>query len=144
MPPHRMRLKGPWEYEWLAGPFPADEKPSVPKTGRVKMPVHWRTAFGTAAGRVRFRRRFGLPTNLDPGERVCLAFDGIGGDAEVTLNDRPLIRLQSSEETVRIEITAQLQRRNELAVEVEFDPQQEADKPGGLWAPVALEIHAAE
>src|SRR5262245_57262557 len=82
------------------------------------------------AGRVRFRRRFGYPGNIDDTERVWLTFAGIEGSAAVALNGQPLAYHAENEH----EITALLRPRNELVVEID------GPETGGLWGEVALEI----
>src|SRR5437870_13868595 len=85
MYPHRIRLRGPWEYEPLArlGPNCND----LPPWGRMTLPCHWKEG-GLAgfAGRVRFLRRFHWPGRIDSHERVWLTFAGVTKTAEVWLN----------------------------------------------------------
>lgn len=142
-----MNLKGPWDYEWLSGHTPRSEPStgtppgSAPAAGgRIKLPAEWRSVFGSSAGTVRFRRRFGRPTNLDPDERVDLVFDGVGGAVRVLLNGQPLGLIRDTDAAARFDVTTLLQPRNEVTVDVAFDPSRHPDKPGGLWAAVALEI----
>jgi beta-galactosidase/beta-glucuronidase len=141
--PHRMHLKGPWNYRWLEPPNPSAEpdRAEVLLDGdRIKMPASWQDAFGAATGRVIFSRRFQKPTNLDPEEQVHIAFDGIGGTAKIQLNDAPLGELQDVSETASINMTDRLAPTNVLSVEISFDG---GDQPGGLWGAVAIEIHNA-
>jgi beta-galactosidase/beta-glucuronidase len=132
MATHRIHLKGPWELE----------SPDPTSTGRVTMPADWQSLFGTAAGRAVFRRRFHSPTNLEPDDRVWLVFDGVGGQGTVRINGEDVGRLQSSDQPQRFDIFATLQPFNEATVELEFDPATAAT-PGGLFAPVALEIESS-
>ena len=131
MYPHRIRLRGPWECEPVArvggGP--------LPPPCRMTMPCRWADGalFGFA-GRVRFRRRFGYPGRIDAHERVWLTFAGAGPVADVGLNEQHLARFEGAG-PFEFEVTALLQARNELTVEV--------DAPGGdggLWGDVALEV----
>jgi hypothetical protein len=92
------------------------------------MPCRW-----DAAGRVRFRRRFGYPGRIDAHERVWLTFAGVGGGAEVSLNGRPLGRRDGGG-PFEFEVTPLLGPRNELVADVE------ATAGGGLWGEVALEV----
>lgn len=133
---HRIRLKGPWEFEWLGGPPIA-----APATGRVTMPADWETLFGATAGRAVFRRRFHCPTNLEPDDRVWLVFDGVGGEGTVAINGEFVGRLQTSEQPQRLDVADRLQPFNEATVELAFDPAADAN-PGGLYAPVAIEIES--
>jgi hypothetical protein len=83
------------------------------------------------AGRVRFRRRFGCPTNLDADERVWLTLDAVADRAELTLNGTPL---GGGGGPLAFEVTALLRPRNELVIEVE------GGEAGGLCGEVALEV----
>jgi hypothetical protein len=129
---HRMHLKGPWEFEPVAGDHP-------PPAGRVKLPQSWEDTWGEFRGAIRYRRRFHRPTNLDPHERVWIVFDGMGGSAQVAVNSRQLgVILPGAPFPARFEVTPLLQANNELVVDVAFGG--DVSGPGGLWAPVAIEI----
>src|SRR5262249_18692589 len=84
-----------------------------------------------AAGRGRCRRRFGYPGRIDSYERVWLTFTGVKGSAEVWLNGQSLGR---GENAFAFEVTALLQPRNELLLEVEVA------EGGSLWGEAALEV----
>jgi hypothetical protein len=116
--PHRIRLRGPWEFE------PPGEPPS-----RVTMPGSW----GRFAGRARYRRRFGYPGRIDGFERVWLTFERVADRGEATLNGTPLGACEGRGE---FDVTELLRTRNELVVEVEGGPG------GGLVGEVALEVRA--
>jgi beta-mannosidase len=145
MYPHRIRLRGPWECEPLArmlvrpdggvetlsGPLPA--------ACRMTMPCRWNEGgLGDFAGRVRFRRRFGYPGRIDAHERVWLTFAGVDAVAEAHLNGHSLGRHQVVNRPFEFEVTALLQARNELIVDVEAPSGN-----GGLWGEVALEVRLA-
>lgn len=143
MTPHRIRLKGPWEYEWrpaLQNRAPQPAELDFPPKGRVQMPADWSDLFGDVGGRSAFRRHFQKPTNLDPEEKVWIVCDGVGGKGRALLNDRDLGSIAAQQSTARFEITPLLQPRNEIVVELEFDPQAEAGQRGGLWGAVVIEI----
>lgn len=135
---HRILLRGPWQCEWLDGPVPALDEART----RLHMPVSWQDAFGAVSGRVRFSRRFHLPTNLEPEERVVLAFAAVGGSAQFTVNETDIDPDRQPDGMLRCDVTDLLKPANMLTVDVEFDPQA-VDEPGGLWKPVAIEIHWA-
>jgi len=128
MYPHRIRLRGRWEYEPVSGPAP------LPAPGRMPMPSRWRDqGLPGFSGKVRFRRHFGYPGRIDYFERVWLTFAGLTGTADIRLNGH---RLGSgkAEEPFEFEVTSLLQNRNVLEVEVA------GPEDGGLWGEVALEI----
>ena len=152
---HRIHLRGPWECERLVPidrltVLPSDDlrgsdlcdHETVPTSDscRVTMPVEWRRLFEGVSGRMRFRRRFGRPTNIGPNERLFVVFDGVGGMGNVWLGQRKLGHIDNRQSTARFELTGLLEARNELIVELSFDPEQSPDQPGGLWGPVAIEI----
>jgi len=129
MYPHRIRLRGPWEYEPVSGPEP------LPAPGRMTMPCRWKDGgLPGFAGTVRFRRHFGYPGRLDAFERVWLTFAGLTGIAHIRLNGQNLGVLTAAGE---FEITSLLQNRNILEVDVE------GQENAGLWGDVALEIRCA-
>lgn len=149
-PIHRINLKGPWNYAWLEGPHDssdaaestAPEDSPLLTDSRIRMPASWQSAFGNASGTIRFRRRFQWPANLDENERVHIAFDRIGGEACIAVNDQNIGSLSDTSVTDSFDITALLKPSNELSVELSFSPA-DATTPGGLYEPVALEIHLA-
>jgi hypothetical protein len=127
MYPHRIRLRGPWEYEAVSGQNP------LPPPGRMTMPCRWRDGgLPGFAGTIRFRRHFGYPGRIDAFERVWLTFAGVAGTAAIHLNGQLLG--SGREEPFEFEITSLLQKRNLLEVEIE------GGEDGGLWGEVALEI----
>lgn len=148
-PIHRMHLKGPWDYEWVEGPTGSassaeDEDLTMDSplltNFRVRMPSSIQEAFGSMSGRVIFRRRFQKPTNLDSNERVHIAFDGIGGRADISVNGTTLGSLSNNSETVSFDMTEVLEHSNELAVDLTIVWDEDVE-PGGLFQPVAVEIH---
>src|SRR5438477_13088651 len=93
MYPHRIRLRGPWECEPLARAVSDAQGRSemvveaLPPPRRMVLPCRWgEGGLADFAGRVRFRRRFGLPRQLDAHERVWLTFAGVDGVAWLSLN----------------------------------------------------------
>lgn len=141
-PHYRILLRGPWECEWLEGPEP--EIDDVPR--RVRMPISWQDAFGRVGGRVRFTRRFHTPTNLEPDERVLLAFEAAGGQCSFAVNKTSIQPEPYADDVLRCDVTELLQpanvaTANVVEVDVEFDAR-EASEPGGLWELVAVEMHS--
>jgi hypothetical protein len=124
MYPHRIRLRGPWDYEALD--VPAGETSSA---GRVIMPCD---CWDGPGGRVTFRRRFGYPGQIDSHERVWLVFDGVAVPMRVTVNESDLGTYAGA---VEVDVTQLLRARSELTVEM-------TDlAPGSrFWDEVALEV----
>lgn len=147
-PIHRMHLKGPWQYEWLDGPYGSGQVPEDDATldsplltdFRVRMPCSVLEAFGNVSGRILFRRRFQKPTNLDETEQVHIAFDGIGGRADIAVNGQALGSLTNNPKTVSFDMTKLLETSNELTVELTITENKD-QSTGGLFKPVAVEIH---
>jgi len=142
MLPHRMNLKGPWKYEWLSFAQECDDE--TVRSGTAKMPRTWQSLFGSVSGRVRFSRVFHRPTNLDANECVFIVFDGVGGCATISVNGATLGSITPPSEKAAFDMTPLLQPTNRLVVEVEFKVSHDNEQPGGLWAPVGIEIRAAD
>ena len=106
------------------------------------MPVSWQDAFGAVSGLVRFSRLFHSPTNLEPDERVVLAFEAVGGECSFQVNDTNLQPEQCVDGALRSDVTVLLQPSNVVSATIRFDPR-ESEEHGGLWKPVSLEIHSA-
>lgn len=154
---HVIRLRGPWEYEPLARSVRREEGTvgetaiDLPPPGRIQMPADWGGTLGAEfRGRVRYRRRFGRPTGLTPHERVWLVLEGVDAMGDVFFGGMRLGQVHAASGAARFDITALVQERNELVVEVELplmDAAQEAavrpgrqNLPGGLFGEVRLEI----
>jgi hypothetical protein len=135
MYPHRIRLRGPWEFEPLTQISGGGDQP-LPRAIRIRLPCRLRDA-GLAGftGRVWFRRRFGYPGRIDDYERVWLTFAGVTGSVEIRLNDHLLGRFEELCKPAEFDVTSLLGTRNELVVEVESSNDE-----GGLWGEVALEV----
>jgi beta-mannosidase len=154
--PHVIRLRGPWELEPLARDVPIEgggyrrEAGDLPAGGRVQVPGDWQASLGAQfVGCVRYTRRFNCPTNLGPGDRVWLAFDGVDYQSQVTLNAQALGEVQGYGSTSRIEITSLLEPHNVLVLDISlpaivFNDEQHrpgrAGQSGGLIGEVRLEI----
>lgn len=132
---HTIRLLGPWQVAWTSAVESLDFTP--PAT--VKVPFEWGQIFGTHAGHVRLTRRFHCPTNLDPEEHVWLVFHGLGGTAHISLNGRTLGTITPPIRTARYDITDNLLSRNELTVDLQYNPITDSH-PAGLFDLVTLTI----
>ena len=162
MYPHRIRLHGPWDYEPLARTvLHADGRLEVidgplPPRGRMTVPGRWADRGpGAFAGRMRFRRTFQWPAGLDFCERLWLVFAGADYFTTVRLNGELLGRHEGAFDPFAFDISALVQLRNELTVEVDLPavPPETLDRQrmvrgssacptasGGLWGSVALEV----
>lgn len=133
MYPHRIRLRGPWECEPLSRRGDAAAA-TLPPPCFLTLPCRWEEGeLADFAGRVRFRRRFGAPTRVGPGEHLWLTFGGTS-DARVWLNTDYLGEHHGAG-PFEFEVTGRLRPRNELAVEVDVPPTD-----SGTWGDVALEV----
>jgi hypothetical protein len=100
------------------------------------MPCRWpESPLGEFQGIVRCRRRFGFPGRIDQHERVWLTFEGVDGEADISLNDHSLGTRNGEHGSFEFEVTALLRPRNELIVAIE-----DTSGRGGLWGEVAMEI----
>ena len=95
-------------------------------------------------GRVEFRRRFGLPTQLNPGQAVWLVFESVDFQASISLNEIEVGTMRLGDDAFRVEIGEQLQHSNHLRVvvdlPVEVDRGERNPLAGGLIGSVRLEI----
>jgi hypothetical protein len=153
---HIIRLRGPWDYEPLmrvridgAG-VRHESSESLPPGGRVHLPADWGETLGADfRGRVRYRRRFGLPTNLGPEETVWLVVEGVDYFGWLMLNGTELGKMAGGQ-IAEFETTRLLAPRNLLEYDVEL-PSYESpgaspprpgreQLPGGPIGEVDLEI----
>lgn len=167
--PHRIRLRGPWDckplYSTILHPdgwIAAVDGP-VPPPCKMAMPCRWAEGgLGPFNGRVRFRRRFHKPRQVDAHERLWLTFAGADYFAEVSLNGEPLGEHEGAFDPFEFDITSLIRPANELVVEVDlpearWDGLENRPTPqgrqrmirgsaacppasGGLWGTVALEV----
>jgi len=140
---HKIHLKGPWLYEWVETSVETEASDVIEQSGTVKMPGAWQQQFGELTGKVQLRRRFHWLAKLEVGQIVELVFNGVNGTGAVSVNEQPLGELSSSDQPTRFEITQLLQDANWLVVELEYQDSSNT-APGGLWAPVTLEITEPE
>src|ERR1043165_3062900 len=126
--PHRIRLRGPWQYQTVSR---AEQAACLPT---VTMPCRFRDISLTKSrDTVRFVRKFGYPGHIDESEHVWLTCQGVGGLREVRLNGHLVSQLPC--ETFAFDVTPLLADRNRLEVLIHPDSDD-----AGLWGEVALEI----
>jgi hypothetical protein len=102
---------------------------------RMVLPCHWgEGGLRDFAGRVRFRRRFGYPGQIDDWERVWITIAAVSDRAAVRLNGADLGECVG-DGCFEFEATRLLRQRNELVVDVEGSAEH-----GGLWGETALEV----
>src|SRR5687768_15165184 len=131
---HTIRLRGPWQIEAVAS-FARDGNgklrevsTNLPPAGETNVPGDWSAAIGDEfRGRVRFTRRFGLPTNLDIQERVFLVVGELVEQGTIELNGTALGQPSLQDGPQRYDVTSLLKPRNELVILVES-----SEEPGGI------------
>jgi hypothetical protein len=141
MYPHRIRLRGPWQFKALArfeqfnGRL-AESKQDLPAPGRMTMPCRWKDSpLKSFAGTVLLTRNFGYPGRIDSFERVWLTFAELTQSAEVSLNKTLLGKCDEKTLPSEWDVTSLLRPRNLLEVRLVADTDE-----GSLWGEVALEI----
>lgn len=159
MYPHRIHLRGPWEAEPLAvttvndlGEIQAISGP-LPAPTTMTLPCRWHEAgWRDFWGLARFRRRFHWVRPLEPQERLWLGCFGCDGLATWTLNGTVLGSTDGPFTPWLVEVTALIQQRNELIVEINAPadphsrrrlPQGRRSPGGGLWGSVFVEVATA-
>ena len=110
----------------------------MPHTIRLRGP--WRCE--PFRGLVRYKRRFGCPTGLMPGDQVHLAIEKVEGEAEVLLNGEVLGHVK--QRPARLDVTSLLRQSNELTIDVHLPATGHEDRPDGLPGLVSLEITSAQ
>ena len=139
MATHRIRLVGPWDFQWqestgFAGP---------PVThGTMKMPCRWQDVFGSFDGTATFTRKFHCPTNLEPHERVFIVLSGVPGHGSASLNGAPLGLFDAPNGETEFDATQRLAKFNLLEMTVRFSPSTMSVQTDGPLAEVALEIRS--
>jgi hypothetical protein len=122
---HRIRLRGPWQYQPLSqfqqsadGTF-AEQTDSLPQGGTITPPLDLcQTPLGRAyRGRVRYRRRFGRPARIGPLEVIHLVVPPLTSAAEIHLNGNFLGQVRPHS-AGRFDVTTQLQARNEMWIDI--------------------------
>jgi hypothetical protein len=145
--PYRILLRGPWQAEPLNraelddGATINSSTTKLPAPTTVRLPASWQELFGSFRGRIRFRRKFHPPSNIGAADRLAIVFDGVAGTGPVSLNGRAIGSIEPGAGTARFDVTGLLRTNNELQVDLEFTSPGAA--PGGLFAPVVLEIQTA-
>lgn len=149
MYPHRIHLRGPWDYEPVGIITSRDAAAApLPPPGVMRMPCRWSDGgLPGFRGVVRFRRRFSRPARLDPHERLWLVCEGADAVSHWHLNGHYLGSHAGSFTPFEFDLTDRLAVRNEVSVEVAC--HEEMAEPvlrgrlgsgGGLWGTVALEV----
>ncbi len=139
---HTIRLHGPWTARVLSCQNGGDPAASE---SRHHIPSDWDDWLGVSfRGRVEYRRRFGLPTQLEPDQDIWLVFEAVDFEASFALNEIELGTMRLGDDPFRVEISSQLQQSNHLKVVIdlplEVDRGERNSVAGGLIGSVRLEI----
>lgn len=120
--PHRIRLRGPWDFAPLAA-----GAGGLFSRRRVEVPTDWGESLGlNFQGGVRYRRRFAKPTGIEPHERLWLVIEGVDACGRAALNGTALGTIRGYALPEAFDITPLIKPRNELLLDV-FVPAA----PGG-------------
>ncbi len=90
--------------------------------------------------RVLWSRRFGRPTGLEPGDTVWIVVEQCPAAGALLLNGRPIGQLSSGTAESRFEVTALVEPRNEMVLDLAAvfpDSSAAPDSPPGV---VSLEV----
>lgn len=135
---HSMRLKGPWEYDWVS-PQLSEETLGCALSGTVSVPASWESCFGKTPGTVLWSRRFQKPTNLETTERVMIAAPTLAGIRAVRVNGASLPLDDQPERGFRFDVTEALRPTNLLQIEMTCDSESEVPHRG-MTEPALIEI----
>lgn len=131
--PHRIRLRGPWDFRPLTRKLPC------PAPGRLTFPFSRHDdALRGCTGNVLLHRRFGYPGKIDPDERVWLTLAALPVGSEIRLNELLLGRMPG--EMAEYLVGPHLLPRNSLEIVLDLDTGVSS---GDSWGQVALEIRRA-
>ena len=145
---YRFFLRGPWQIQPLARVESYESGTliwsgrALPAAGTFRLPASWQALFGEFRGRVRFKRRFHPPSNLELHDRLFIVCDGITGEGVIGLNGRFLGRTAAQSGNTILEVTGQLRSNNVLEIDLQFVDFSAELSPRGLFGPVALEIRS--
>jgi hypothetical protein len=137
MPSHRIRLRGPWRFEWTS----AKES----QVRKIHLPADWDDLLATGSGRLRLARTFHKPTNLGLKDEVDLVFEEWPGSWAVSLNAHPIRQIHDSSagSPARITVTALLLATNEISAETQIEPAAISKTGRGPVGNLVLEIRSA-
>jgi|GEM_PF-415199 len=150
MYPHRIQLKGPWDFQ-LGNAWSADTR-HEPRSQTIRLPCRFADVGLTGINDpVSLVRRFGRPREVSDYERLWITCAGADYLSHWYLNGDLLGSHIGAFDPFEFEVTSSLRSRNELRVLVECpdgtvlpsgEPVWRGALPpgGGLWGTVALEI----
>lgn len=156
---HSIRLHGPWESSSL-NPAPGlfiDGVPaslvnfdlrasgeSNPRPAKVQIPEHWPAWWAsTSFDAVRLERRFGLPTGLEPEQKIWLVVKAKHLAVSFNLNQVALGDLSFTETHFEFSIRPHLLSRNCLRLDIQSAHQESGNQMlarGGWIQAILLEI----
>jgi hypothetical protein len=124
---------------------------TLPPSSKTAVPGDWGALLGgDFRGRVRYRRWFHRPAELDPHERAWLVVEGLDPRGTVSLNGSLLGEVRGYALPSAFDVTPLLLLRNELHLEIDFPPDGDPESiaarpgraglPGGPLGEVRLEI----
>jgi hypothetical protein len=150
MAAHRIALKGPWEFVWM------NIDHSQPLSGKVTMPAAYRKLHGSAAGIVRYIRKFHLPalvvnsgrSDREPHLRdssfapeMAIEVEGVRGTGVARMNGEILGVIETHSTSYKFPLGNDQPRFSTLEIELEVSSAQlEMPLDHGLFGVVYLTI----
>ena len=95
-----------------------------------------------AAGTIRFQRRFGMPTNLQPTDHVDLVLESTTAPGTISLNGTALGIFACNPRTIAFVVQAHLRPRNLLQMDFHIPDLHQKPDFGDLVRQVRLEIRS--
>jgi hypothetical protein len=135
--PHRIRLRGPWEFEplwqWVRGEHGSwqQNQADLPPGGTFTAPRRWSDVLGPDfRGCVRLTRRFHRPTGLETESKLWLVVGDLIWPTEIRLGERSIAWINPggdagdspSKEPARVEIERIVASENKLTALVTAPP----------------------
>jgi hypothetical protein len=150
--PHRIRLRGPWEFEprwrWARDEHGGWQQSStdLPPGGTFMAPQRWSDVLGAGfRGCVRLSRRFHRPTGLEATSKLWLVVGDLAWPTEVRLNEQVIAQIEDhadGERPAGVDIGPIAAPQNVLVLNVTTPVTDLGDSPYDWLGQVWLDIES--